>query len=553
MKKISTYITCLFASHTIAQVPFSVSDSINANYINARALVHGDMWWDPANGMPHCEFPKDSGTNVAFAASVWLSGYDDVGQLHVAAQTYRQAGNDYWPGPLDGGGNLDYVTSEKWAKIWKVTRSDINLHRANVSHDLTNTPASVLTWPGKGNIDAKGKDGVVLTVETDMAPFVDINGDGIYQPLTGEYPDVRGEQALWWVFSDNGPTHTQTNGNPLKVEIQVLAYAYNRGTLIDNVVYYKYDILNKSPHNYPDCRLALWNSAITGGAGAGYYIGFDSVHRMGIKYLAVSDWGGAGGSAGGPYSGYQHIVGYTFVSLPGDLGTNYIPAGSYMYYYNDTTVTGRPLLDVQYDNYMRSKWRNGFQLTKTYGGYGVPNTGYGPGLPCRYVFPGEPSDTSSWSECSANNGSGWKNTVQGSNSFSLGSGGRATVVLALLVDSVGGACVGGNFNGIKEVADTAWAVYHNPPPPILVPDVTTNETGLKIYPNPAHDELHIDCGNCPAAVWVSIYNSLGQQVGAKECGQLTDTKIDISKFPAGLYLVRYNSEGASGKAVFAKN
>ena len=30
-----------------------------------------------------------------------------TGNLHVAAQTYRQNGNDFWPGPLDASGNLD--------------------------------------------------------------------------------------------------------------------------------------------------------------------------------------------------------------------------------------------------------------------------------------------------------------------------------------------------------------------------------------------------------------------------------------------------------------
>ena len=33
-----------------------------------------------------------------FAGSIWLGGVDELGQLKVAAQTYRQTGADFWPG-----------------------------------------------------------------------------------------------------------------------------------------------------------------------------------------------------------------------------------------------------------------------------------------------------------------------------------------------------------------------------------------------------------------------------------------------------------------------
>ncbi|MBK7691106.1 MAG: hypothetical protein IPJ31_08310 [Bacteroidetes bacterium] len=58
-----------------------------------------------------------------------------------------------------------------------------------------------------------------------MAPFVDVNNDNIYNALDGDYPDIEGEQALWWVFNDNGKTHNETNGLPLKIEVKALAYA----------------------------------------------------------------------------------------------------------------------------------------------------------------------------------------------------------------------------------------------------------------------------------------------------------------------------------------
>ncbi len=65
------------------------------------------------------------------------------GQLHIAAQTYRQSGNDYWPGPLVGD-TLTYATSQSWAKIWKVDRNDIfygnYTHLHDIKLDFLNVP-----------------------------------------------------------------------------------------------------------------------------------------------------------------------------------------------------------------------------------------------------------------------------------------------------------------------------------------------------------------------------------------------------------------------------
>ncbi len=100
----------------MAQAPFNTMDSVDINNIHAAILVHGDMWWDPVAQLALCRFPPNAPTHINFAGSVWMSGYDAGNNLHVAAQTYRQTGNDYWPGPIDPGtGSLTYATSQKWA------------------------------------------------------------------------------------------------------------------------------------------------------------------------------------------------------------------------------------------------------------------------------------------------------------------------------------------------------------------------------------------------------------------------------------------------------
>jgi len=385
-------IAATISAASQAQTPFTAMDSLDINNINSGILVHGDMWWNPNSPdySSQCTFPNGSGKHANFASAIWMSGYDAGNQLHIAAQTYRQSGNDYWPGPLDVNDTLVLSTSSQWAKIWKVNRTDINAFILLSSHTVANTPTAILTWPGKGNVNAQGNLGAMLTINTDMAPFVDLNGNGIYEPLLGEYPDVPGDQALWWVFSDNGPAHTQSHGKPLGVEVHALAYAYARGTLMDNVQYYSYTIINKSANNYSGFRFGLHDD-VNIGYYADDYIGFDSTWRMGYTYNGEPSWDGA--SAGAPvdlseYDSMPPIVGVTLVDVPGDAGTSYIPAGSFTYYNNDFSIIGNPVVDTEYNNYLRAKLRNGTHFTNDFTGAHHPTKGYASGPNTNYVYSG---------------------------------------------------------------------------------------------------------------------------------------------------------------------
>src|ERR1044072_293487 len=81
--------------------PATASIDLDINNVRAKLMTGGDMWWDIGIGEARYEIPKGTRKNSLFAGSVWVGGYDPQKNLKVAAQTYRQTGNDYWPGPLD--------------------------------------------------------------------------------------------------------------------------------------------------------------------------------------------------------------------------------------------------------------------------------------------------------------------------------------------------------------------------------------------------------------------------------------------------------------------
>ncbi len=548
---------CL-ALHTKAQSPFTTRDTLDINNISASVMVHGDMWWDPSLGIADCGFPKGSGKNIGFAGSLWMSGTDEAGLLHISAQTYRQNGNDYWPGPLNSADTLPYATSHMWAKIWKVNRTDIQAFLGFTTHDTVTTPASILRWPGKGNIYTQGNGGVSLTITEDMAPFVDLNGNGTYEPLEGEYPDFNGEQALFWVFSDNGHTHTETKGRPLGVEVHALAYAYKRNTLIDNVDYYSYTVINKSSHNYTGFRLGIWADL-----DLGFYdddfIGFDSSRRMGIIYNGIPRDGLSGGFPVNSFDSLIPMTGVTIVNMPGDSAGIYRASGSFTYYNNDSSIVGNPLVDTEYNHYLHSQLRNGHHFTNDFAGPGVPCHGYGSGPNCNYIYNGAlGGDTAQWTECNCNNTPGDRRFIVTTNDYVLAAGATTKMTIAMVTTNPDtlNSCPSGTFDSILVYADTAWNDFYNPLPvlPEAVKQVAASlQNGVTVFPNPTSGILNVMLTGTtlsPGAVTVS--NTLGRRVTLPVAEYGKGLQLDTRGLSPGVYFLQYAVGTNSVSAVFVK-
>ncbi len=534
-----------------AQTPFNTLDSISINKIHACAGVHGDMWSNMVGreSRPGCFFNDGLRKQMNGWSGLWISGYDDAHAIHIAAETYRYMYIDYWPGPLPTGGSITYSASSDWAKIWKINKSTIDTFLTLTSHTISSTPASILSWPGKGNMFATGNGGVALSVTSDMAPFVDLNGDGIYEPLLGEFPDIKGDQALWWVINDNGPTHDNSNGRPLGVEIHNMAYGWSRGTDVDNVVYYEYDLLNKSLNNYSNFRFSNWIDV-----DLGYYyddfIGCDTSLRLGYQYNGTDDDGAGAGHPVGSYNQPELMSGVSFVYLPGDSAGYNVPLGSFTYYNNDYSRIGNPKVDTEFNNYMRGLTRFGDHYRYDFAGSGIPSTGIGAGPTTNYLFTGNPSDTTSWNECTCGNLPGDRRFIISSNNFNLNVGEKKKVVMALIVVDSAGGCPNLNFNKILPIADTAHSAYRKAAGthPVIPPNTT-----IPPYPNPAHDIISIEtAGHLINEESISVYNVIGQKVPTGITQNQYNYQLKINHLASGMYYLVYMDGGKMINTRFIK-
>jgi len=543
------YATLLFLSILIFKLPLyaQVAAKLDINNISSGILTHGDMWWDPTTGSPSCEFYKGSGLSISLAGSLWMGCVDAAGKLHVAAQTYRQKGNDYWPGPLNSSDTLTAAVSNQWDKVWKIDYRQIDSFKSVSTHTLTNTPTAILEWPAKGNSYAKGVAGASLSISQDMAPFVDVNGNGTYEPLSGDYPILKGDQMLWWVFSDNGPTHNETGALPLKVEVHASAYAYNRPGMLKNIQYYEYDVINKGI-TYNNFRMGMW-SDMDLGYSFDDYIGFDSTHRMGYIYNSETPDRSLSGYG---YGSSMPIAGISVIEMPND-GASLTPAGSFMYFNNDFGANGNPSNDTEYYRYLNATFRKGQHLVNDFTGYGKNSFGVGTGPLANYVFPGNPADTSQWSECASKNIGGDRRFIIGSGDYTFPANQHAKYIFALVVTdtSADNYCPHADITKLKQMADSSWHYFNNPSSvPTGVANITTARP-LEIYPNPAHNILNIK-NSTFSLQNLQVIDVLGRTMNVDISKSASGISIDINKLNPGIYTLIYHSATGTQTALFIK-
>ena len=98
--------------------------TLDINQVETIINSNGDLFWDYQNG--HYEVPNDSGASTVFAAATWIGGLDTSGTLHLAAQTYRQSGNDFYPGPVMYTSSYSPATDAFWNQVWKINKTTID-------------------------------------------------------------------------------------------------------------------------------------------------------------------------------------------------------------------------------------------------------------------------------------------------------------------------------------------------------------------------------------------------------------------------------------------
>ncbi|MBL0343481.1 MAG: hypothetical protein IPP71_23060 [Bacteroidetes bacterium] len=448
--------------------PTTAQADLDINNIRTTVLVGGDMWWDLSNAK--YEVPINSDKHSIFAGALWIGGIDAGGQIKVAAQTYRQTGIDFWGGPIDTSTvTIQQDKCQKYDRHWKVTKDEVRKfadeYELNPSSASSNATNDMKNWPGNGDY-ISSSEGQYL------APFVDVNGDGDYDYTAGDYPGyflpgalgqgtsddfpvfpgtaiplcndyLFGDKTIWWVFNDVGNAHTETNSEPIGLEIRAQAFGFKTNDEINNMTFYKYQIINRSTLTLTDTYFGQWVDPDLGNA-IDDFVGCDVPRGLGYCYNGdADDETGTGYGLNPPAIGVDFFQGpladindgvdndrdgctdCTFIpgtivtSIDDDILPEQIIMSKFVYYNNvNNSPIGNPNGFTDFYNYLRGIWLDNQPIT--YGGDGRNAAA----AVCDFMFPGNTDPINfpvlgEWSEFTAGNIPEDRRCLQSAGTFTL--------------------------------------------------------------------------------------------------------------------------------------
>ncbi|MBL0342796.1 MAG: T9SS type A sorting domain-containing protein [Bacteroidetes bacterium] len=505
-----------FAVTVNAQLPTGFTN-IDINNIDAGISSTNDLFWDFSNAK--FEVPKGSGLHSIFSGGMWIGGLDNGGIAHMASQTYRQTGNDFWPGPID---TMMGVATDwnLWDRSWKLNKTEVLDHIQNYSNSGYVVPQNIAEWPGY--------DAALGRV---LAPFADYNSNGIYDPANGDYPYILGDQTVYSIYNDLY-THSESTCDSLGVEVHRTLFGFDapNDTALNNTIFSRYEIKNFSNTDYHDVYISTWIDFDLGNA-TDDYIGTDINLNMIYAYNGDNN--------------DETSMGYGL--NPPAIGVYFLNDSltSSMSYDNiSNAVTGNPAFCLDFMNYSRSIWLDNQPLT--YGG-----DGRNPGNPVTtHIYPGVTNPIyfqafGPWDEANSGNAPGDRRMIGSIGPLNLNAGDYKSFDIGY---TWARATSGGPLASVAALqnAVSGLRVMYNNGVLTSIPVIPTTEASLiTVFPNPASDEITIQNSNTDKQYKIKIEDAVGRIVYQKTNINENKYSIDVRDFSKGLYIVTVVKSGIS--------
>lgn len=534
-------ITLLLVASLIAgSVHSQTFDYLDINQVKARINSGGDLHFDPTTGNGSYECPIGSGKNYGGAASLWLGGLDLGGNLKLAGQTYHQGGADFWSGPLSTvDASVTSTTVAQYNRVWKINKSDIDAFQLNVANgNLQNgtytIPNSILNWPGNGDIS--------LNQDPLLAPFVDVNGDGAYSPSAGDYPLIKGDQAIFTVFNDNYLAHG-SGGASIGLEIRLMAYAYGPCSIttsnpfLNYTTFYDYQVINRSSFALYDNYAGLFNDS---DIGTNDYAGSDVQDGYGYTYNTSL--------ASKPAIGVVQLKGpiNTTNSIDdnndGSIDEPFENMGMTNFMYMNNSFAGIPVQTTdpsfasEYYQYMRGYWRDGMPLT-------CGGVGFGGSIQTNFAYPdntytNSPCGAGSWTESGPGTD---KRFIMSSGPYILQPGAVDHFEYAYIVafDSITNNPLGKLDVDVQNL----HSIYNSTLNQCLTTSIREQnlQTQFTIAPNPTNGILNIKSSSKYNTVKIEVIDALGKAFVSEDYTEFNQTSVDISYLSSGIYFVKLST------------
>ncbi|XOV68731.1 MAG: T9SS type A sorting domain-containing protein [Fluviicola sp.] len=441
---------------------------LNTNNVNTMISDDGYFFTNSQVSVHGYEVPAGSNNHALYTGSFWIGGYDINGQLKLAAQQYEGNGNDYYQGPLYRyEANSDSAIANYFGQtIWKVSKAEIDDHIANYQSSTYTMPNDIANWPAEGD-SSLGNPGTGMLAY--IAPFVDANGNGVYDPANGDYPCIKGDLAVYTILNDKGGLHFSSLADPIGVELHCMFYQYSSIPELEEVTFMDIEVLNMGTQTLFDTRAGFFLDSDLGNY-QDDFIGTDTTRNLVYAYNADDFDEPSFGFPG--YGSAPPAVGLKLLSHDLHGAVSFTNMGTYPM--ND------PTFGAEFYHVLDGKYVDGSSQMD------------GQGNPTNFSFYGDPNNANEWSEFQMANVPGDRRFVASTDlgsmtpDMSYGAANRETITYAIIYaegtdhlnsvselqlaadyvqnhyDNMTSSCFNSQVAGINEEKEIEFSVYPNP-------------------------------------------------------------------------------------------
>lgn len=227
---ISLIIASVLLGITIRETVLTFSfKKIDANGILTYVANTGSMDRNYNDFTAGFEWPKGTGNHAVYASGLWIAAKIND-SIRVGTSDYS---SDFRPGYFDFATQTPVGENDPLYRLYKV------------SPDLPNGNTEFDNWS--------------LWPVNQGAPWVDVNGNGTYDPPV-DRPVMKGSQNLFCSFTDGyrDTVPSLRDTRPLRAEVKMFAYARHDQPCAD-AINYEWTIINKSVWQWTEFSSAIFS------------------------------------------------------------------------------------------------------------------------------------------------------------------------------------------------------------------------------------------------------------------------------------------------------
>jgi hypothetical protein len=444
---------------------------------------------------PGFEVPQGNGTSTINFAQPWVMG-KAAGVVHSSAPGQSSGSPSHpWAGPQAD--VMDDAFYRRYHQMWKLDKGMIGNHIAHWADPGYQVPDVIASWPGNGN--------VVNGEPAKLAPFADLNTNDLYEPEQGEYPLIRGDQAIYTIQHSVADLDSLHPAMPLDLHIMYYAYADSGNADTYNTVFENVKLVNRGAQTYDDLRFAIYMDADIGN----YLDDLSDCDSLLSLFYAYNGDDLDQDIEGHPGFGAQPPAqGALFLNTPMTAFISKMPAW----------------------NLPEEELMNG-----TIGGVPFTQTGYA----SHFQYPG-----GAFTEGTQGNMPGPRQGVGSIGPYSLVPGDTLCIDIAYPYANAasGGALASVAALKLRAQALRDWYAAQDMScsdyPAVFAGVAELDPGSIGLYPNPAHNSITLEQAGHGEDVLVQVHAMSGRLVAQADWrASTTQVGMDVSSLPAGIYAV----------------